>query len=387
MTVMNLGGLGDLNTRIADAEKLYFNLAPYINAAAKVNAPDTGGQRDRDVKSYGRGMERGAKLFTEGRINALRQQRGGLNAGTDANIPYEAFDPKNLSSDNNVYETPENIAARNGYGDTSGSNAPPGGNSYIPGEMHFAWVTRPNGAMVYTLVDENNLEALNPTATGTAVNQQAREQSLLTEQGEYHSAQEAPKFIRDNYTAAAQHAGTYADTDEFKRGLDYEVDLGTQGAQKVSLDRINALRAGRGLQPITSIDQNVQTNYSPEMLRVIDDWNRTQATSTTPAVGSTSGPTAPQQTALAAPTTPGAPVAQTINTAPKPLVSSQPATVADNATGSAGPTTEDKPATGETAPAAETAPTAVKNYSNDLTSGKAINSRVSRMRALKTRSL
>ncbi len=51
-----------------------------------------------------------------------------------------------------------------------------------------------------------------------------------------------PASIRNQYTASAKRAGTYADTGEFNSGLNSEVNAGVRGARVNAVARINSLR-------------------------------------------------------------------------------------------------------------------------------------------------
>jgi hypothetical protein len=399
MAVMNLGGLGGLNTQINDAEKLYFNLPEYIKTyMSGRTVASEGANAAREVKSTSRGANVGAQAYTEGRINALRQQRAGLNVGTDAEIPYKAFDPKNLSNDNNVYESPENIAARNGFGPDSGA---PGGNQYLYNSQDLqAGMRLVNGRMVYGLWTPDGVNVMNQqNSVGNAVDQQAQSVASEAEKSEMEAYKASPEFLKNRQTGLAKAAGTYSDTAEFGRGMTSELALQQEGVDKVALDRVNALRASRGMPPLLTLEENPQTalgsgptapssssptvdpsTYSSDMNATISAWNAQTA-----ANGGVVQPVTPPSQYVQ----PNANhvASQTINTAPKPLVASEPATTASNSTGSAG-TSEAQPATGEATPAStEGAPTAVQNDSNDLTSGKALNDRLKRTRALKMRSL
>lgn len=263
---INLGGLSDINQQISEAEKLYFNLAPFIKTAVTKKTPPTndGGNYNRDVQSLSRGEERGAKIYQEGRINALRQQRAGLNAGSPANVPFEAFDPKNLSSGSNVTESPEHIFATIGEGAPSSqyfadtSQDPTGG---LTARWYFDGTK-----MVYGLIDANGVDVLHSTGnrgtSGAITSQQTAALDKMMKD-DVTAYQGAPEFIRSNYTNAAKNAGTYSDTAEFQKGLNDEIALGVAGVDEIALARMNALRQARGLQPISSMvfaDQPTTTN-------------------------------------------------------------------------------------------------------------------------------
>lgn len=71
--------------------------------------------------------------------------------------------------------------------------------------------------------------------------------------------QNIPNSLRDKYTAAAQAAGTYGNTDQFKTGLDSEVQAGTRGARLENIGRQNAIRQYLGMNPLEGEATNTGT--------------------------------------------------------------------------------------------------------------------------------
>lgn len=59
-----------------------------------------------------------------------------------------------------------------------------------------------------------------------------------------------PNQLKGMYADKARAAGTYAETNEFRRGLDSDVQAGARGAQALLSGRINALRTKLGREPL-----------------------------------------------------------------------------------------------------------------------------------------
>lgn len=61
---------------------------------------------------------------------------------------------------------------------------------------------------------------------------------------------DVPGQLKTMYADRARAAGTYADTNEFQRGLSSDVQAGARGAQALLSGRINALRSKLGREPL-----------------------------------------------------------------------------------------------------------------------------------------
>jgi hypothetical protein len=61
---------------------------------------------------------------------------------------------------------------------------------------------------------------------------------------------DVPGQLKTMYADRARAAGTYADTNEFQRGLSSDVQAGARGAQALLSGRINALRSKLGKEPL-----------------------------------------------------------------------------------------------------------------------------------------
>lgn len=98
--------------------------------------------------------------------------------------------------------------------------------------------------------------------------------------------------IRDQYTNAAKKAGTYADTNEFKSGLNSEVQSGVRGARVDAVKRINALRKAMGNNEEFKPEgyDTTQANQTADKLAAAPDKEESpqSAVSDEPAVASTS---------------------------------------------------------------------------------------------------
>jgi hypothetical protein len=74
-------------------------------------------------------------------------------------------------------------------------------------------------------------------------------QDLLSQ--EEKDYEKIPDTLKQSYTGAAQRAGTYSDTPQFKSELDSEVQAGTRGARIESVARQNALRTALGMSALS----------------------------------------------------------------------------------------------------------------------------------------
>lgn len=367
---INLGGLSDLNTQLAEAERLYFNLPAFMKQyiGARTPAMTDGSNRDREVESRADAGTRGGRMFQEGRINAIRQQRSALNAGTPAQIPYEAFDSKNLSNTNNVMEDPNNIFRALGE-DAPNPNYFANNVGELRAEMRLV-----NGRMVYGLWDSNGVNVLGRQSTQTAVNTQQQAQIDQALHSESAAAQTMPDWLMGQYRAAAANAGTLGDTDQSRRGLQDDFQAGFEGATAVSNERINALRAARGLPPLQPGQTGDAGLTPPSPTDTPINWAGQPTTSGGGWVGAGTGATAPPGIHSTASTPTSTP-------APAPLINPTPATTAPSTAGTA--TTAEKPADEAKAPVSGTPESQLAD--TKLTSGGAKLSNKSRLSALKVR--
>lgn len=308
------------------AERAYYNVPSFMRqyfAAIQRAAPESGENLKRESDSNADRASRGAKNYLNDRINALRERRANETGAKE----FEAFDPKNLGNANNVSGWP-----------TAVPTTPYRGSGTVA-----AYRNQDYGALDAASLDK----------------------SLQDEIG---ASQNAQYNLQQDYTTAAQKAGTYSDTEEFKRGLGDEVTHGTRGTQIVALDRINAIRSSQGLPPVQFIHDALQGTSSyvapqaPPSSGAAPQTINTAPTATPTQSTDVSSLRAKTGSVTAEPATEASTTAPTIsNTSP---------TFGDNAVGSA---------EGEKA-GTPTPATGVEKPASPLLSGVA-----SRMRALKAR--
>jgi hypothetical protein len=302
----NVGGVKALNQQISDAERAYFNIPDFVRSYLAGNSPRLteaglqGNNRQLEEDSLTKAGSRGARIAQEARINALRHQRAALNPDQDGNIPYEAFDPKNLSNPNNV----------------------------------AGWPGMPNDPYAPPQGRVSGYRSENQGATAAA----EIDAALKSEE---EAAKQLDPFLRANYTGSAKNAGTFADTEQFKKGFEDDLQAGLTGAEAVSLDRINALRAARGMPPIESLDPLTSTNALGTPYQESNDGTIPGTITTSPITTQAPAPTTTSSyrgktdtSALLEPSA-TAPTATATTYGTSQLVDSAPVQTEANATGSA----------------------------------------------------